>query len=78
MNDLEWFAYIFIMPGLWLAGKKNIAVGWLMQFVGCLIFVGLAVHFEIWGIAFANILFAGIGLQSFFEQRKLQRDKNTR
>ncbi len=70
MNGTEWIAYAFIMPGLLLAGKWNNPFGWLLQFTGCLIFSVLGFHFEIYGITFANLVFATIGMTNYLEQRK--------
>ncbi len=74
MNNLEWIAYAFIMPGLYMAGQLGKSIGWLLQFIGCIIFVILAIYFQIWGIVFANILFTFIGIKSFITQRRLERE----
>lgn len=65
MNNLEWIPYIIIMIGLHLAGKKNLPIGWLIQFIGCVLFSILGAYFHIWGIMIANVFFAFIGISNY-------------
>jgi len=72
MMNLEWIPYIIILIGLYLAGKKNKPIGWIIQLIGCIIFMIIAIYFQIWGIVIGNMVFGTINLLSYLEQRKLK------
>jgi len=38
MGGLEWIPYVFLLSGIYIAGKRNKPYGWAIQSIGCFLF----------------------------------------
>lgn len=77
MGGLEWIPYVFLLSGIYIAGKRNKPYGWAIQSIGCFLFIIFASIFQIWGIAVGNAIFFIFSLAGYFEQKKLKNTVDT-